>query len=128
MPPVVVLVSVVLLPAHMVVMPFIVPGTAGSGFTVIVAVTELVPQLLPMVYAITEVPLAMPDTCPVAFTVATDVLLLLHTPPAIASVRFVLLPAHIVVGVPVIGAGNAGSGFIVTIAVTELAPQLLLMV
>lgn len=45
-PPVVVLVSAVVLPAHTVVVPFIVPGTAGSGFTVTVPVTELVPQLL----------------------------------------------------------------------------------
>lgn len=43
----------------------------------------------------------MPVTIPVAFTVATRLLLLLHEPPPITSVKLVVDPPH-TVAVPVI--------------------------
>lgn len=49
------------------------------------------------------VPAAPPVTVP-ATTVATVVLLLLHTPPVVVSVRAVVSPAHILL-VPLIAAG-----------------------
>jgi hypothetical protein len=45
------------------------------------------------------------DTVPVVLIVATDGLVLLHTPPSVASDKAVVYPLHIV-GVPVI-ADNA---------------------
>jgi hypothetical protein len=54
----------------------------------------------------TEVPAATPHAVPVELPmVATAVLLLLHVPPAVASLRVVQVPAHMVV-VPMIAAGN----------------------
>jgi hypothetical protein len=54
----------------------------------------------------TEVPAATPHAVPAELPmVATDVLLLLHVPPAVASLRVVQVPAHMVV-VPMIAAGN----------------------
>ena len=58
-------------------------------------------------------PVATPLTTPVALTVAMAVLLLLHAPPAVASLSVVVPPTHNVV-VPVI---TAGSGVTVTTAV-----------
>ena len=53
-------------------------------------------------YVITAVPMAMPVTVPAVLTVATAALLLLHVPPVVASLRAVVLPAH-VLSVPVMG-------------------------
>ena len=61
------------------------------------------------------VPEATPVTTPEALTVAADVLLLLHTPPPVASLSVVVALAHTVV-VPVIEPAD-GSGLMVTIAV-----------
>jgi hypothetical protein len=53
-----------------------------------------------------EVPDTRPHARPVELPiVATVVLLLLHAPPAVASLRVVQVPAHIVV-VPIIAAGD----------------------
>lgn len=58
-------------------------------------------------------PVAIPVTIPKPETVATAVLLLLHIPPAVASLRAIVAPAHTVVG-PVIADGK---GFTVTTVV-----------
>ena len=50
-------------------------------FTVMELVALPIPQLLVTEYEITAVPGATPVTLPELFTVATDVLLLLHVPP-----------------------------------------------
>ena len=49
-----------------------------------------------------DVPAATPVTIPVLFTVAIAVLLLLHTPPAVALLNVVVEPTQALV-VPVIG-------------------------
>ena len=60
------------------------------------------------------VPAVNPLTTPVPAIVATVVLLLLHTPPVVASVNGVVWPMHRIV-VPVIADGDA---LMVTIFVT----------
>lgn len=44
-------------------------------------------------------------TTPEELTVATTVLLLLHTPPVVASLKLVVVPVHIY-GVPVMATGD----------------------
>ena len=86
-------------PAHADNDPLIV---AGATFTV-TALYALHPR--GDVYVIVVVPTPAPVTCPVPETVAMAVLLLLHVPPVVASVRFVLRRLHIE-AVPVIVPGN----------------------
>jgi hypothetical protein len=94
-PPVVVLLKLIVLPAHTTDEPVIVPAL-GSGLTVTTAVT-----LIPLtVYEITAVPPDTPLTTPVLPAVATVVLPLLQLPPLAALLRLVLLPTH-TVSVPV---------------------------
>src|SRR5580704_13128122 len=67
----------------------------------------------------TDVPTNIPMTTPVAFTVATAVVPLLHVPPVAASERAVVVPKHIPI-LPVI----ADIGFTVIILVTaQPAPK-----
>jgi hypothetical protein len=83
-----------------------------AGLTVAVTVAI---QPVGSVYDIAVVPDAMPYTMPEMLPiVAIDVLLLLHLPPLVASVRVELLPWHKAV-VPLIAAGE---GFTETVAVT----------
>ena len=70
----------------------------------------------------------MPVTTPEVFTVPTPVLVLLHTPPVVASVNAVVAPAAHTIAVPVIEAGVTGSGFTVTIFVAATLPQLFVIV
>ena len=65
-------------------------------------------------------PEAIPVTTPVLLTVATDTELLLHEPPLVALVRFVVRPAHTAI-VPVIG---SGSGLTVILNVVDEPVQL----
>ncbi len=123
-PPVVVLVSVVPVPIHVVSVP---PIAAGSAFTVttVVAVPAQ-PNPLVTVYVITVVPADTPVTTPVAPTVATPALLLLHVPPVVALARVVVPFEHIVV--PPVIAATVGSGFTVITLVAVAVPQPLVMV
>jgi len=50
-----------------------------------------------------QVPAETPVTVPAEVTVAIEVLLLLHVPPAVESVRVIDEPTHVLVG-PAIGA------------------------
>jgi hypothetical protein len=72
------------------------------------------------------VPGATPVTTPAPLTDATEVLLLLHTPPAAPSVNVVVFPAHIVVDPLMVPALGAAFTVIVLEALTE--PQLLITV
>ena len=63
----------------------------------------------------TDVPAAIPDTLPETSTVATEILLLLHVPPPVASDNAVIAPAQ-TRGIPVMLAGN---GFTVTTRVLK---------
>jgi len=60
------------------------------------------------------VPADTPLTAPPVPTVATVVLLLLHVPPAVASVNEVILPAH-TARVPVMGAGENVTNTVVVV-------------
>ena len=92
--------------------PDIIPG---AEITVIVAVAGI-PQ--PVEYVIVAVPALPPVTFPVEFTVATDVLLLLHVPPVTASVNAVDRPEH-TENNPTI---DTGAAMTVTVFVTSV-PQ-----
>ncbi len=84
-----------------------------DGVGVIVTMT-VVRQPVPSVYVITAVPAVIPVTTPVpAPTEATDVLLLLHAPPPVASLSVVVAPTH-ALAVPVI---TDGVGDTVNVAV-----------
>lgn len=104
--------SVVVAPWHINVVPVI---ATGSGVTV---TTAYALQPAGVVYVIVDVPVATPVTTPEARpTVATDTVLLLHVPPAVASVSVVVFPMHID-NVPSIG--EVGFTVMVTVPVTEL--------
>ena len=70
--------------------------------------------------------MVMPRTVPVVLTEAIDGLLLLQVPPAAASVRAMVVPAHTVAGPDMVPA--FGSGLMVTVAVAAMVPQLPVMV
>jgi hypothetical protein len=63
-------------------------------------------------------PAVLPITTPPLVTLAFEILLLLHTPPAADAVRIIALPAHTSEG-PVIA---AAVGFTVTICVVKQVP------
>ena len=65
---------------------------------------------------IPAVPAATPVTLPEPSTVAYDVLLLLQVPPAVASLRLVIKPAH-TAAVPVMA---DGTGLMVTVALPAI--------
>ena len=67
----------------------------------------------------------MPVTTPEAFTVAMELEALLQVPPVVASVRVVVLPAHIVPPPVMVPALAAGVTVRATVAAT--VPQPLVM-
>jgi hypothetical protein len=88
----------------------------GTGFTVNAHVEKLTqPNPLVTVYVIVAVPAATPVTTPPVPMLATDVLLLLHTPDGVGSVRVVVPPTH-TLDAPLIPA-TTGSAFTVTVVV-----------
>ena len=114
-PPDVALESNVVAPAHTCVVP-VIAATTGNALIVTVVVTELVqPFAFVYVYVIVDVPADTPVTFPVIeFTVATDVLLDVQTPPDVVLVKIVLDPIH-ALGVPPIAA-SVGNAFTFTVA------------
>ena len=68
-----------------------------------------------------------PVTIPVLPTVAIVVLLLLHTPPGVASLSVVVYPG-VTDEIPVMDAGVAGKPLTVTTVVAEVLPQALVTV
>src|SRR6478735_8337928 len=109
--------SVVVNPAHTLVVPLI-AATTGIALTVIVVVLVPTQPLVVTVYEMMLVPAVTPLTTPLLSIVATDSLLLLHTPPAVASVSVVVNPAHTLV-VPLIA---ATTGIALTVTVVVLVP------
>src|SRR5438309_2290476 len=100
MPPDDELLNVVVTPEHTVTVPVM---PEGFVFAASVLVATLHP--LPRSYVIVVVPVVTPDTMPVVLPiVATAVLLLLHIPPALGSLKVAGLPTH-VVAAPVIAPG-----------------------
>ena len=81
-PPPVASVSAVVAPWHTLAMPVI---ATGCVFTV----TTVVAKQLSTPHVIVEVPTLTPVTTPVPDTVATEVVLLLHVTPVVASVKFI---------------------------------------
>ena len=98
-PPAVALVRVVVVAGHALSVPPI-PGGAELILTIVVALQPEADEKL-----IVEVPAATPVTMPEEEPmVATEVLLLVHVPPLVASVSVVVWPVHTLV-VPAIAAG-----------------------
>jgi hypothetical protein len=96
-------------------------ATTGRALTVIVVDTAVThPFALVTVYEITEVPDDIAVTTPVALTVATAGVALLHIPDAVALARAVVAPTQ-TLAVPVILAttGRALTVIVVDTAVTH---------
>src|SRR4051812_6159886 len=101
-PPVTALFIVVEPPTHTLIAPVI----GAIGFTVSVPVA-VHPAPDPAEYEMVVVPPDTPEANPVDDpTTPTDVLLLLHVPPGVASLNDVVLPAHTTIE-PIIGATAA---------------------
>jgi hypothetical protein len=106
LPPAVASLSVMVSPAHTAVLPVI---ANGKGKTVN---GDAAIQPVGNVYVIFVVPAVIAYTVPdEEAMVAIAVLLLLHVPPAVASDRLVVVPAHIPEGPVII----EGSGLTVTV-------------
>src|SRR6478735_2592130 len=109
--------KVVVNPAHTLVVPLI-AATTGIALTVIVVVLLPTQPLVVTVYEMMLVPAVTPLTTPLLSIVATDSLLLLHTPLTVASLKVVVNPAHTLV-VPLIA---ATTGIALTVIVVVLVP------
>ena len=121
-PPVTASLKVIVEDSHTVVVPVIEPAF-GNGLTVTAVVATAVPQLLVTEYDTFTLPAATPVTIPAELTVAIELLLLLHTPPVVASFNVVVADGQTVV-VPVI-VPAPGNGLTVTAAEVVAVPQLL---
>ena len=107
-PPMVVSVSVVVVPWHMIKVPVI---GVGSALTVMIFVTKQVEE---KAYVIVVVPIPTPPTIPVtAPTVPTVGVLLVQVPPGTELVKVIVEPKHTVEGPEIV----AGVGVTVTMAV-----------
>ena len=126
-PPEVVLLNVVEVPAHAALAPPI-AARVGKLFTVKLVLAELVhPFPSVTVYVIVEVPALTPVTAPdEAFTVAVAVLDELQVPPPVELAKVELEPTQ-AEAVPVIAA-TVGSAFSVTTTAADVAEQPLLLV
>jgi hypothetical protein len=91
-------------------------GVSGGALIYIVVLAKQPPAI----YDIVAVPDATPVTMPVEPTVATEVLLLLHVPPEVASLSAAVMPGQMVV-VPVIDAGALLTVIVIVLDVTGLA-------
>ena len=95
MPPGVGLDSVLVVPAHKVVVPEIAPGVAAT--------VKVVVTYVPNVYVMVAVPAEIPVTTPVDKpTEAIDGSLLDHVPPVVVSLKVDVAPTHALV-IPLIG-------------------------
>lgn len=108
--------NAVVAPTYAVNVPVMAP-TVGVVVTTNAAVLLVEPQELLNVYDTESDPAPTPVTTPVLeLTVAIEVLLLLHAPPVVASVKVTVPPEH-TVSVPPIATGTEGAAFTVTTAV-----------
>jgi hypothetical protein len=102
------------------------PVTEGRALTVTACDTAVThPLLLVTVYVIVAVPAPTPVTTPALLTVATELLEVVHTPPATVLAKVMVALVQTVVD-PVM-AGTTGRALIVTNRVTVLT-QLLALV
>jgi hypothetical protein len=109
-PPAVVSINVVVKPAHILAVPVIAAGNEST-----VSVIPAAHPVADKVYIIVDVPGESPTATPEAVPiVAIPILLLLHFPPPVISLKEVALPAHTAV-MPVIA---AGAGLTVIVLVT----------
>jgi hypothetical protein len=118
-------VNVIVEATHTLVAPVIVPGT-GNTLTEKDKVAAAVPQELVTEYEMMTLPADTPDTTPVPLIVATDMLLLLHTPPGVPSVNVVVAPTHTPDApaiVPATGIGLTVIGCVATAAPQELVTE-----
>jgi hypothetical protein len=97
----------------------------GKGMTVIVLVVSALPQLLVYMYLIVSVPPDTPCTTPDE-TVAIPVKELVQVPPDTVSVSVILVSAQTVDEPDIVPA--RGIGFIVSVSLVALVPQLLVTV
>jgi len=106
-PPVVVVPSDVVAPAHTLAVPVM---DDGKGLTV----TTIVALHVPKVYVITAIPAFIPFTIPVTEpTVATLVLLLVHVPPTIPFTSVDVEPMHRFVEPEIdVGVGTTVNAFV----------------
>jgi len=121
-PPALASFNVVAAPAHTEAVPVIDPAF-GNGLTVTAAVAVAVPHTVVAEYDIVVLPAAIPVTTPVLPTVATDVALLLQTPPGARSLSVVVAVAH-TVKMPVMEPA-IGNGLTVNVCDAVAVPQLL---
>lgn len=108
-PPLVVVVSAEVLPAHTLSTP---PIDDGAGFTVTVAIAEQ--PVEPIVYDMLAVPAVPPPIKPGASIVAIDGALLVQVPPGVALLSVVVPPTHR----PREPVSAAGAGLTVSVRVT----------
>ena len=80
-----------LLPEHTLAKPDIAPGMPVTVTDIVAAARQPVEYVMSVVPPV-PVPVTTPETEP---TVATVVLLLVHVPPAVASLKVMLAPEHI---------------------------------
>jgi hypothetical protein len=121
-PPATASVRVIVEPMHTLEGPVILPAFDGLTVTVRVALQPPVNA-----YIIVDVPVATPETIPEPLpTVATDVLLLVQLPPAMASLNVIVDPAQTVAGPAVVM--GAGAEFTVIFFVVKTVPQRLVTV
>ena len=124
-PPLMLSVSGVVAPAHTVAVPVIPPAVA-SAVTVATAVAVALPQPLVTVYDIVVVPAVIPVTLPKPSTVPAAVLLLLHEPLLIASLRDVIDPVQTLAAPVMVPAFVVDDTVIISVMVA--VPQLPLIV
>ena len=123
-PPVVVFVSVVVVPVQITVEP-VLTATTGVAITVSSLLTELLPQLLVKVYTSVTVSAVRPVSAPVeAFMVATEGFRLLQVPPLTALVSVVEPVTHTNV-LPPMAEGVVGKGLTVTSVEVTAVPHAL---
>jgi hypothetical protein len=104
--------------------PPIVGGVAGTVITSTVLNWLMTPQLLVIVYTIVAVPVAIPVTSPVVFTVATEGVAELQTPPLVALAKVVEAPIQTLTALAGV-IGEMEEGLTVMGKVAEFVPQML---
>jgi hypothetical protein len=124
-PGVPVLLSVIVLPAHTLLLPLIVPALSEAPIDIVMVVVA-VPQLLLTVYLIVSMPGLIAVITPLMLIMAMVVFVRLHTPPLTLLVYGCIIPAHNV-ELPLI-VPAVGIAVTLTVLVAAMVPQLLLTV
>ena len=104
-PPAAVSDSVVVLVAHRVDKPEIIPAS-GTALTVKFRKAESAPHTFSSLYIIVVVPAEIPETMPSLSIVAINKLLELHNPEGMLWDKLVIIPAHTIVSPKIGGIGG----------------------